>query len=199
MYLSLNQKGQAFDVFKLLIAAVVAVVILTLLLSIIGGIGIIGQGDPGEEAQTLIKDLVSSRGKVGTSQEVTFSTNTSINVRGIAQAAGGQLEDDAVCLSAGDFFDESTMGDFEESANWDMRLGGKKVVTAIEYQGSTSKVVRLRGICDVCRDITPSYIASYFPEAVFGDFDSMVGCSAKFGGKGPATETCCIVAIVKTT
>ena len=82
----LNQKGQAFSVFKLLIAAVVAVVILTLLLSIIGQINIFGQGEPQEEAEKLVNNLATSRGVVDISGQVVFSSGKSISNRAIADA-----------------------------------------------------------------------------------------------------------------
>ncbi|MBI2597754.1 MAG: hypothetical protein HYW50_01005 [Candidatus Diapherotrites archaeon] len=50
---SLNQRGQGFEVFKLLIAAIVAVFILTIMLQILQGIKPPTQGNPRLKEQGL--------------------------------------------------------------------------------------------------------------------------------------------------
>ncbi len=52
----LNNKGQAFSVFQLLIAAVVALAILGLLMSVMGMIDFSSNTNPAEVAKNLLKD-----------------------------------------------------------------------------------------------------------------------------------------------
>lgn len=90
----LNQKGQAFDAFKLLIAAVVAGAILVILLSMIGGFIQPGQDPVTVMAQELNK--VKKGGVASTSKAVVqFSEGDEFSSDAIATAAGlnrGSLE-----------------------------------------------------------------------------------------------------------
>ena len=70
------QKGQAFDTFKLMIAAVVAVAILGILLGILGGISTPGQGFD-DTAKQLITRATNSPGAIyPSSGEVSFEANS---------------------------------------------------------------------------------------------------------------------------
>lgn len=83
----LNQKGQAFDAFKLLIAAVVAGSILVILLQIIGGITIATQ----KPARVMSQEMstVKSGGMCSTSSSVVkFSEGTMLTANAVAEEAG---------------------------------------------------------------------------------------------------------------
>ena len=81
------QRGQAFDAFKLLIAAVVAGAILVILLSMIGGFVPVGQ-DPltvmGQELNKVKKGGVAST----SSQTVQFSQGEEFESDAVAKEAG---------------------------------------------------------------------------------------------------------------
>lgn len=84
------QKGQAFDAFKLLIAAVVAGAILVILLSMIGGFVPVGQ-DPltvmGQELNKVKKGGVCST----SSQTVQFGEGEEYSADAVAREAGINL------------------------------------------------------------------------------------------------------------
>ncbi len=88
------QRGQAFDAFKLLIAAVVAGAILVILLSMIGGFVPVGQ-DPltvmGQELNKVKKGGVAST----SSQVVQFQEGQEFTANAVAKEAGlstGQVQ-----------------------------------------------------------------------------------------------------------
>ncbi len=82
----MNEKGQAFSTFKLLIAAVVAVAILGILLSILGGISMpVGFTD---QAQGLLRD-VSGGDMTRMGPEVSFSGGSIYGPGAFQSAAGG--------------------------------------------------------------------------------------------------------------
>ncbi|MDD5163669.1 MAG: hypothetical protein PHD95_05690 [Candidatus ainarchaeum sp.] len=182
-----NEKGQAFDVFKLLIAAVVAVVILTLLLSIIGQIGVIGENDPGKEGQTIIRDIATKKTTPSTSKKVTFKNGTSINSSGIAEGSGGIVSEDGICVSA---------GDFEGQDNWETAN-----MVRVTYNGTAAKTVVLHAICDVGKKMADGvngedYFERYDPELGSEKMPnvSWSDCSCV---NSSYTETCCVIAVKK--
>lgn len=91
-----GSKGQAFDAFKLLIAAVVAGAILVILLGIISGIT-----NPQQEPPQVMKQLVQSVRGGGvakiSSQVVTFKTGEIYEADGIATSAGLNIGDVVFC------------------------------------------------------------------------------------------------------
>ncbi|MEM3412229.1 MAG: hypothetical protein QW735_00825 [archaeon] len=87
-------KGQAFDTFQLMIAAVVAVMILAILLSILGGITV-----PGQEFDTTVAALLQSAANSPcniqkSSTPVKLKTGTSYSARSskFVEAAGKDIE-----------------------------------------------------------------------------------------------------------
>ncbi len=66
VFLMLNQKGQAFSVFELMIAAIVAVAILFLLLQIIGGINTSTNSSPKDAITNALLSAKTSGGSVDT-------------------------------------------------------------------------------------------------------------------------------------
>ncbi len=150
----LGARGQAFSVFKLLIAAVVAVVILSLLLSIIRIIQPIGQGDPQEESGKIVNALTPTRGVVKTSEQVFFNTNTGLSNIGIASATKGSLSANQVCILKGDFFE-------------DERFGGVDGLSII-YKGSSPQNAQIISICDTGSSMFAdgSYFATYTENGV---------------------------------
>ena len=92
------QRGQAFDAFKLLIAAVVAGAILVILLSMIGGFVPVGQ-DPltvmGQELSKVKKGGVAST----SAQVVQFSEGQEFTADAVAREAGVNLGQVEFCCS----------------------------------------------------------------------------------------------------
>ena len=79
------RKGQAFEVFRLLIAAVVAGAILMVLLQILGGFATPTQ-DPQKVAAQFVKDL-RDYGGIKVSDPITFKKNTTIDLGAVSREA----------------------------------------------------------------------------------------------------------------
>jgi hypothetical protein len=174
----------------LLIAAVVAVVILTLLLSIIGQIGVIGENDPGKEGQTIIRDIATKKTTPATSKKVTFKNGTSINSSSIAEGSGGIVSEEGVCVSAGDFANQTDL--------WDTSPG----MVRVTYKGTAAKTVVLHAICDVDRKMAEGvngedYFERYDPELGSEKMPDVswsdCSCIAE-----PSDQLCCVIAVKKT-
>ncbi len=185
----MNQKGQAFSVFKLLISAVIAVVILTLLLSIIAMLGIFEIGDPAEQAGTLVRNLSTSASSATykTSQDVFFEKDKGINTRAIAKASGGNIGYEQVCVSAGDFSGE---------AFWDEG----DAPYGIYYRGTERRRAKIGAICDNGSVIDAEGVNSYFEKFAGGaiDFSEMFsnGCDCISADED---RLCCLVVVKKPT
>ena len=180
----LNNKGQQFEVFKLLIAAVVAVVILTLLLTIIGRINIFGQGNPQDEAGKIVDALTPTRAVPRTSDQVIFNSNDGISNRGIASKTRGSLSDEQVCVLKGDFSDP-------DDARFQY-VPGKSVI----YTGSSQQNAVVMAICDTGSEMATNstYFDDYTAGKISSSWVSDCGCvNDQFNQK------CCVVALKKYT
>ena len=87
------RRGQAFEVFRLLIAAVVAGAILMVLLNVLNIIKP-PSTNPKDAVKTLIQSYIDTGG--GNGQEVEFQQGEIIDVKGIAMSLG--LSQDSVCV-----------------------------------------------------------------------------------------------------
>lgn len=130
--MKLNQSGQAFSVFKLLIAAIVAVVILSILLQILPD-DFIPQGDPTDEASRQVESLIAKLGTPGRTADVTFKPGIPLVAATIATKTG-VLDEANVCVIA-----SNSAGNLFEN------IGGK----LINYKGTSSVVRKLYILCDV--------------------------------------------------
>ncbi len=129
----MNQKGQAFDVFKLLIAAVVAMAILALLVPIIGTITGLFTKNPTTETRSMITDLYNKPGTYNETPAVTFSTSApNIAKASITKDTG--LDESQICFGLGDFTDEESL--------WS--LGVKQ----LRYKGTASRLVKIGVVCE---------------------------------------------------
>jgi hypothetical protein len=184
----MNQTGQAFSVFKLLIAAVVAVVILTLLLSIIGQINIFGQGDPGEESAKLVNTLANSRGRVAISGQVVFSGGNGISNRAIADETRGSISANQVCVVPGDFFEEA-----DDTGLFTFTDG-----ISLTYNGSSPRSAQIVAICDTGREMADDDYFNVYTG--FTDDEGSGGINPEWvddeicGCLG-SRQTCCVVAL----
>jgi hypothetical protein len=82
-----SNKGQAFDVFKLLIAAIVAVAILAILSRVLGIIRT-PQGNPTDVITRLVQTQFDNPGAVSPYEEVNFRGGESITAEAIAEKTG---------------------------------------------------------------------------------------------------------------
>ncbi|MDD2477387.1 MAG: hypothetical protein PHW45_00170 [Candidatus ainarchaeum sp.] len=79
----INQKGQAFSTFQLLIAAVVALALLGVLMPIIMGNFSIGKS-PSDSAQQYAKTQINNAGSLGYTDTLKFKKDDSISATGVA-------------------------------------------------------------------------------------------------------------------
>lgn len=169
------QRGQAFDVFKLLIAAIIAVAILAILLPILSRIIFFGQSDPNDAAATLIKN--ANLGQLKTTEEVLFSKdNAGLISKTIAEKTGS-LSRDQVCVSAGDYADETNK--FQQVNE-----------QVVNYLGTTNLSAKLSILCDRGTDLQEDFeMYSTLPGVTSAWAE---GCTCV-----DSPEKCCIVAIRK--
>ncbi len=102
----MNQSGQAYSVFKLLIAAIIAVAILYILISIIGGINIFGS-DVQTVAKQIIQKQVDMPGQLDTSTAAVFKAGTNLAPSALVGNSG--LTPDQICLYKGDLVDNQAV------------------------------------------------------------------------------------------
>ncbi len=170
----LNERGQEFSVFKLLISAVVAIVILTLLLSILGIIPLLPSGSLTAESESLLTKIERSPAAEETSNPFTINPNDSLNRRQLADKSQG-LGVEQICLHPGNFKDDS---DWTES-----QLG-----TVLRYDGSSGKKVMLAGMCYKGKEL-----ADAVKDGVLLESDWVEDCESECTD---STQTCCIIAVV---
>jgi len=167
------QRGQAFDVFKLLIAAVVAIALLAVLLPIIYNIIMIGQNKPTETAVSLVKDSYNKPSLYQSTDNVTFNESDSLNAKTIASSSR-ILTEDQVCVSAGELSGDPN---FSDGANG-----------IVQYSGKSAKTVKLGIVCDIGKDVLNDF-------SQYGLDPSLIpsSCSACTSGN----QTCCVILIQK--
>ena len=120
-------RGQAFEVFRLLIAAVVAGAILMILLGILQGM-VTPTQDPQQAAAQLVKKYSDYGGK-GTSDVITFTPGSSIYLPGVAAEASMDTE----CVKGA--VDQKMSSRFSTSDEY------------ITYSGKTNYKARLQVEC----------------------------------------------------
>lgn len=177
--MNFNSRGQAFDVFKLLIAAVIAVAMLAILFPILQSIGIFVTDDPGKIASDLVSQ---SRGKPSDyteSKEVVFTPQaSSLNAKSIAAQAKQGLDTSQICLSLGDFPEDDSEFSFADVSN--------NVI--LKFNGS-QKRVKIGVVCDDGGSIQQ--------DLVDHGIDSEIVCS-EGAPDSDETQTYCVLVLRKT-
>ncbi len=172
----MNNRGQAFSTFQLLIAAVVALAILVLLLNIIGSLPNLGGQKPNKIASDLVASQVNAPSELRTSNPVTFTKEDSLNAKAIASASGVVTEGQ-LCISMGDFIGSES----------DFNPVGTGV---LQYSGASNLRVRISVLCDTGNQIIDDLAANGY-----GDAGWESDCS---NAANPITEipqTACIIAL----
>lgn len=172
----LNERGQEFSVFKLLISAIVAIVVLTLLLNILGIIDFNPNTDPAEAAKNLLTSMDSSVYQEKVSDRLDFSSENSINNAALAEATG--ISSDQICLLR----DSDLPGDFTAT--------GKR----ISKTGANSVRVKLAGICARYENFQDSSYEDYAPELEKTTFEGNLNTLC-FEGLSEGEKACLLVLI----
>ena len=178
----LNERGQAFSVFKLLIAAIVAVFILTILLQILMQIVPPSQGDPTDEASSKIKTLINNLGTPERTGLVTFKNGTSLRSRTIAEKTGS-LGEHQLCVLISDTVSGSNPN-FEEvtQGSW------------IRYNGNSDQQQKLYVLCDDANRVEETVLEARL-DTVFPGYDSLCGGGTAIFDPSN-TERICLVSII---
>lgn len=141
MKLKMNQCGQGFEVFKLLIAAIVAVFILTIMLQILSNIKPPTQGNPNQEASSKIKSLVAAQGTPERTGFVIFNKdNQYLNSKTIAQQTGS-IQAQQICLDISDAINAQNAFETEGVGQYNSLLKYKGT-------GNQSLTAKLLVLCD---------------------------------------------------
>ena len=100
----MNDQGQAYSTFKLLIAAIVALAILMILMPIIASVLQIFQNDPADKTIELLNGLYNKAEGVKTTQMVvTFTPDYVLSAAALSESTSLSAEN--ICMSLGDFID----------------------------------------------------------------------------------------------
>ncbi len=169
-----NQKGQAFSVFELMIAAIVAVAILFVLLPILGGIG----GGGGTNASSAIANALASVEKGGTitSQEFTLQKGDTINSKQFEN-----FDQHSVNFDVNPGFEGSGFEPVGDSSSY----------SGFIYNGSTKLKVQAKVICETTGTSLAETLDDASIEGVFG-VDVTELCEPDEPGQ---FQPCCLVLI----
>lgn len=172
-----NQKGQTFDVFKLVIAAIIAVAILGILMGIMGS-DIFGLGqEPVTEAARLLNSKISALGSMTKGGEVKFTPKTGINTGTLAQKSGS-LSANQICFSKGELEDNTDFTVTEKILN---------------YTGSSAFIAKFLVVCDSGNKLVQT-LTDYAVNKDIIDDAGDCGCA---DADPTNTDSCCIVALAK--
>lgn len=174
----LNERGQEFDVFKLVIAAIVAVAILGVLLSLMGGLIAPGQ-EPLPEIARVVKNNVNAPGSYGKTNTVSIPGNQQIVTSEAIASKTGTLSAEQICLAVG----EPTYAEKFE-------VEGKGTDLESLWHRETATVQARFGVLCASGTRLGDWIEQTIPDWV----DKDCKCTSE-----QSRTTCCIVGIVSPT
>ena len=181
----MNNKGQAYSTFQLLIAAVIAMAILVILIPIIMQVMGIIKSDPTDETKRMISIAVDSPSNIQTTPDVAFEPGDVLSSQAITTRTG--ISKDQVCMGA---------LTFDEDDEFELASGGNSSHRLI-FKGTGTLTVQVVVVCNVSHaDLDDDMIAYGFidnedglPDAI--DLDDCPE-TCKSGG------TCCAVILRRT-
>ncbi|MBI5553433.1 MAG: hypothetical protein HY917_01700 [Candidatus Diapherotrites archaeon] len=175
----MNARGQAFSVFKILIAGIVALAILGILLPLLQGIST-PQSDPQNIAAELVKGAYTQPGSVQTSsQKAIFDRDKEISAKAIQTKVPGLLPEQ-ICLLPGKY-----------ETYFDNALVSSSGGSLLKYSSPSSQSFKVKVYCDTVTDIPPGLTDRGLADTVGTQFNS---CNCKSGsGTVSATDICCVV------
>jgi len=172
--MAINQKGQAFSAFKLLIAAVIAVAILGILMPILSQVtGIITKA-PGEEISMVLANQVGNPGNYTVTNEFTFKPNEGVSTMALAAGTPG-LSADQICLSLGE-----GKGGWDDSSNFVLTAGDE--MQNVQWTGAANQTARAGILCAGDGETAEDALGTYGKDAA--DIDCPDACE---------DSRCCIV------
>lgn len=139
----MNQNGQAYSTFKLLIAAIVAMAILAILIPIIMQVMGLIKANPTDEAKSLMSSLIDAPGSMRITKEVSFGPGTDLS--GSALAERVSVSQDQICMSTGEF---ETVGSDEAGFQCLNCEDSDSTQQRILFNGSAERVVKIAIVCN---------------------------------------------------
>ncbi|MFH1240231.1 MAG: hypothetical protein V1672_03360 [Candidatus Diapherotrites archaeon] len=176
----MNNKGQAYSTFQLLIAAVIAMAILVILIPIIMQVMGIITSDPTDETKRMLSNAVDNPSALQYTPEVAFEPGDVLAAQAITERTG--IAKDQVCMGALDFGDEGEDDDFEVLKD--------DAAHRILYHGTGTKTVKIAIVCNVSLEDLEDDIAAYGLDDKITLDDCPETCQE--GG------TCCAVILKRT-
>jgi hypothetical protein len=149
----LNQEGQAYSTFKLLIAAIVAMAILAILIPIIMNVMGLITADPTNEARSLLSDLVGSPGAIKRTTEVTFTPDSVLAASALAERL--PISSDQICMSTGQF------GEDPDTGFQCLNCGDTSKVDRLIYHGNANLTAKIAVVCNVSLEELTKDIGDY--------------------------------------
>lgn len=177
----MQEKGQAYSVFKLLIAAIVAMAILGILVPIIMQVMGIITKDPIAETKTLISDLVNNPGTLRHTDAVTFQPNTALSADSLVEKT--PLSPEQVCFSKGAF----------EDTEFFQEIGSP--VDKLLYTGGSDRTVKIAVLCQRGLGKLEEDMDAY---ATAQDAEYLRAALLESCECAEATQTCCAVILERT-
>ena len=168
----MNQNGQAYSTFKLLIAAIVAMAILAILIPIIMQVMGLIKANPTDEAKSLMSSLIDAPGSLRITKEVSFAPGTDISGSALAERVA--ISKDQICMSTGAFeaVDEGESG-FQCLGCDDSDASQQRII----YRGSSERVVKIAIVCNKWPDLEDD-LEDYKLEEGDGDPDISESCES---------------------
>jgi hypothetical protein len=171
----LNNQGQAYSTFKLLIAAIVALAILMILMPIIASVLQIFQNDPADKTIELLNDLYNKPESIKITQmPVTFTPNMVLSADALKESTS--LSANNICMS---------LGEFEEDEDGFSIRVEDDIHHRITWNGQSNQNTKIAVTCNINLDRLESGIE----DTKFEDWDPDCGICEDNG-------RCCIVALV---
>jgi len=161
----MESRGQAYSVFKLLIAAVIAGAILVILLQVIGNLPILTSQEPNEVAAGKVQSQINLVGSPSYS-DATFSNGLALTSRTIADKSN-VLTSDSVCVGV-----SPSIGNTDD---FDPPGSGGGAGQIVQYKGTFNQLVRLLVICDRGNELED--VLNDFESSFDFDLPSLNNCS----------------------
>jgi len=140
--IQLNNKGQAYSTFKLLIAAIVALAILMILMPIIASVLQIFQNDPADKTIELLNDLYNKPESIKTTQmPVTFTPNVVFSADALKESTS--LSAKNICMS---------LGEFDEDEDNGFSLSADEPHHGITWNGESNQNAKIAVTCNITLD-----------------------------------------------
>ena len=185
----LNQKGQAFSVFELMIAGVVAFAILIILLTVINGIGIDPSGNPKDAISTTLKQVMSG----GSANTKNFSIDKDTQIFAADVATKASIDTESVFFFYGTLLSKKPTSDGGPGLTVD-KTNSTPPVSYVSWTGSQSLKARAKVVCGATIDAAVQALSILGTQYNVGDSSDEVNAFKEYCA---TSQPCCAVILDK--